>query len=248
MDNNAIKYPKNGAVSTAVSAHTGCVHCVSRRIKAAGFTLIEMLVVLAIISVIIGIVVVSQHSFDNSMILSNTAYDIALSVREAQAYGNAGHGKGSGGTLFPVSYGTGIDFNVSTPHRYILFADTYPSSSLCYSTTGTGPSTSPAQRTGDCKYTSGVGKDTLIKKYSINNDFTISGLFIQGVTAQVTRLDIVYAREEVMGNIYYRSGNSWSKLSNGSSAHIEIASPDKTSHECITVTTINVISVKHGSC
>ena len=45
-----------------------------------GFTLIELMVVLAIIVVITTVVLTSQSSFNKSLILANTSYDIALSL------------------------------------------------------------------------------------------------------------------------------------------------------------------------
>ena len=49
--------------------------------RKAGFTLIEMIIVIAIIGIITLVVIVSQGSFNKSLILSNAAYDLALALR-----------------------------------------------------------------------------------------------------------------------------------------------------------------------
>ncbi len=81
------------------------------------FTLIEMLVVVAIFSVI-SLVILANHSrFDSSVLLGSLAYDIALSVREAQVYGLSVQEYASN---FQVGYG--IHFAGSG--SYVFFADT----------------------------------------------------------------------------------------------------------------------------
>lgn len=52
-----------------------------------GFTLVELLVTLSIFAITTGIVMSSQGKFDNSVLLTNTAYDIAITLRQAQTYG-----------------------------------------------------------------------------------------------------------------------------------------------------------------
>lgn len=81
-----------------------------------GFSLIELLVVTGIFTVITGVVLANNAQFNSSVLLGNAAYDIALSVRQAQVYGlstQAFSGE------FQVGYG--IHFEGQT--QYLLFAD-----------------------------------------------------------------------------------------------------------------------------
>jgi prepilin-type N-terminal cleavage/methylation domain-containing protein len=55
--------------------------------NSSGFTLIELLVTLSIFAITTGIVMTSQGKFDNSVLLTNTAYDIAITLRQAQTFG-----------------------------------------------------------------------------------------------------------------------------------------------------------------
>ena len=52
-----------------------------------GFTLIEMLVVVAIMVVVSTVVLANNGRFGGTAVLQNIAYEIALSVRQAQIYG-----------------------------------------------------------------------------------------------------------------------------------------------------------------
>lgn len=227
-----------------------------------GFTLLEMMVVITIITVIIGVVVANQRSFDNSVILSSTAYDVALSVRQAQAYGGAGH-RVSGTS--PVNYGIGIDFNITQKNKYTIFADTYtsPSNSSCYSASNgsvNAPTNSPAQKSGDCVYISstGGGSDQILRTFTINNGITISKLCYKpntGSTNCVTpktangsfnQIDITYSRGEVINHIKYSSAGSSS--GNSTQTCIELTSPDNSVHEAITVTDAGTIFVKRSTC
>lgn len=52
----------------------------------AGFTVIELLVSMAIITIITGIVLFQYSSFNTSSLLTNQAYEIALDIRQAQVF------------------------------------------------------------------------------------------------------------------------------------------------------------------
>lgn len=251
MDYHSLTQLKNDAQSRASSARLTASSAPS---SPAGFTLLEMLVVIAIISVIIGVVVTNQRSFDNSIILSNTAYDVALSIRQAQAYGSAGHEVAGASS---VNYGSGIDFNIIKKNKYTIFADTFslPSSS-CYSLSSSGPLNSPAQKSGDCVYT--ANKDQRLRTFTINNGITISKLCYKPTTGSdicvtptttspsFNQLDITYSRGEVINHIM--SSSSGGSSDKSILACIELASPDNSAHESITVTNAGTIFVERKIC
>jgi len=91
----------------------------TRRLLSAGFTLIELLVVCAIIIVVTGLILIDNNKFGGEVILENLAYDVALSVRQAQVYGIAVNRFGS--NTFTAGYG--IHFASASPSTYVLFAD-----------------------------------------------------------------------------------------------------------------------------
>src|SRR3989338_11714059 len=54
---------------------------------ARGFTLIEMLVVIAVMAIVTGVMLANNGRFGGQVLLQNLAYDIALTLRHAQVYG-----------------------------------------------------------------------------------------------------------------------------------------------------------------
>lgn len=90
------------------------------KVAQKGFTLIELLVVVAILVTITSVVLFSNNRFGGTVLLQNLAYDVALSVREAQVYGISVR---SFGGEFNFGYGMHFDTNSQT---YVLFADVYP--------------------------------------------------------------------------------------------------------------------------
>lgn len=83
-----------------------------------GFTLVELIVVVGIFLVVTSITVLSQRSFDNSILIDNLAYEIALAVREAQVYGVSTRGIAED---FSSSYG--VHFDMNEPNSFVLFGD-----------------------------------------------------------------------------------------------------------------------------
>lgn len=84
-----------------------------------GFTLIEMIVVIAIISIVTVLVLANNAKLNSSILVSNTAYEIGLIVRESQVAG-----LGVSATVddtFSSSHGVHLD--IANPKTIILFAD-----------------------------------------------------------------------------------------------------------------------------
>ena len=89
------------------------------------FTLIELLVVVAIFAIITGVLLANNSKFNSSALLGSLAYDISLSIREAQVYGLSVQTFGTqfSATGYNVQVGYGIHFDAATPTSYFLFAD-----------------------------------------------------------------------------------------------------------------------------
>jgi len=95
-----------------------------------GFTMVELLVTVAIFTVITSILVVNYPKFSSKIILENVAHDIGLSIREAQSFGLNVRAFGTGsGALFP-SYGAHFSLRKSgdpaDERHFLLFADIFP--------------------------------------------------------------------------------------------------------------------------
>ena len=87
-----------------------------------GFTLVELLITISIFVILTGVVLFSQSKFNSSILLTNLAYDTAVTLRQAQTYGinikefNTGSGAGK---FSPY----GVHFDKSALNSFILFAD-----------------------------------------------------------------------------------------------------------------------------
>jgi len=124
----------------------------------AGFTLIEMVVVLGIIAVVTGIALTSQNSFNKTLILANTAYDIALTFRSAESFGLSSRALGSA-----ANAGYGLHFQRGAPESFIFFADIWPPTDLLC--------TRPDCKPGDHIYSA---EDKLVQTYMLGNGITIA--------------------------------------------------------------------------
>lgn len=87
-----------------------------------GFTLIELMVTIAIVTVIMGIILIENSKFNDSIILTNTAYEVALVARQAQVFGLSSKAASSG-TIYS---GYGISASAVNGENTVvhLFADT----------------------------------------------------------------------------------------------------------------------------
>lgn len=86
----------------------------------AGFSLLELIISVAIFVLITIFVLVDYGKFGNTLVLDNLAHEIALSVREAQAYAMSVRESEIGSSLFP---GYGLYFHRASSTSYLLFID-----------------------------------------------------------------------------------------------------------------------------
>lgn len=85
----------------------------------AGFTLIELLATVGIMTLITGMILANYNTFGGNVLLQNLAYDIALTIRQAQVFGISV--KRSGATGFNAGYG--VHFDMASPGTFVIFAD-----------------------------------------------------------------------------------------------------------------------------
>jgi len=134
-----------------------------------GFSLIELLVSIAVLVVVSGIVFFNQSGFNNSILIENLAYEISLTIRQAQSYGLQSKETAVGGT-FEAGYG--VYFTTASPNnnKVILYAD---------------------DGTVDKRYT--AGDDTLIETLKMATGNTVTRLCTDS-SCEITELDISFIR------------------------------------------------------
>lgn len=85
-----------------------------------GFTMIELVVSVGIFVVMTTIILANYQKFLNTVSLSTLASQIAVSIRQAQVYGQNVREFGAGSNTFP-SYGVFFDSNIVD--SFVLFGD-----------------------------------------------------------------------------------------------------------------------------
>jgi prepilin-type N-terminal cleavage/methylation domain-containing protein len=88
----------------------------------AGFTLIELMVVIVIATVLMTAIVVQQSKWNDQLTVNTQNYELALMIRQAQVYSlGVREDKSGSGDKFNVGYG--IYFSQNNTNQYIFFAD-----------------------------------------------------------------------------------------------------------------------------
>ncbi|MEK7669446.1 MAG: type II secretion system protein [Patescibacteria group bacterium] len=95
----------------------------------SGFTLTELIVVMAIATVIMTSIVIQQSKWNDQLVVSTQAYEMSLMIRQAQIYALGVRENVAGtGDKFDVAYG--INFDITSPTQYVFFVDKNKSGKL----------------------------------------------------------------------------------------------------------------------
>ena len=175
------------------------------------------MVTLSLFVVLTTIVLFSNSKFNGSILLTNLAYDVAITIRQAQTFGvNVRESENS----FQHAYG--VHFDISNSKQFILFADDNPSINDVYG--------------GDYKYVSS-GSDAIIDTYNIKRGNYISQICIPS-DCLITKLDIAFKRPNPDAKIIVNGNTSVTQ------ATITISSADGNSSRNIVVNSTGQISVE----
>jgi len=185
-----------------------------------GFTLIELLVTISIFVILTGVVIFNESKFNSTVLLTNLAYDTALTIRQAQTYGI--NIKEFGDNKF-IPYG--VHFATGANNKsFILFADVeYINDSSVAHPYDTNATLSECETKYGC-----------VSRYTIQRGNYISDLKVDG--ASVDTLDIVFKRPNPDALIY--SGGTAHN-----SAQIYLKSSDGTGSTTISVWANGLIQI-----
>lgn len=140
-----------------------------------GFTLIELLVVVGILVVISGIILTNYSKFGGQILLRNLAYDIALSIRQAQVYGISA--RSFLGAQFAAGHGVYFDLVDPSVGDTSFFLYTDVDNNSFFTSAGT----------------------EWVETFSIGRGYTIDRVCVPSgasETCGVTQLDILFRRPE----------------------------------------------------
>ncbi|MGB4076233.1 MAG: prepilin-type N-terminal cleavage/methylation domain-containing protein [Minisyncoccia bacterium] len=226
--------------------------CSLRTSPKRGFSLVELLVVLSIISIITSIALMGQSTFNRSILLTNTAYSLALSMREMQALGLSSR-KYAG----VQDAGYGAYFGTPPLTEYTLFADTVDADAagiLVNCKVGQALAVgNPEKKPGDCLYT--TGSDALIRNYVFSRGYYINRYCAQSGAStycstdaspnNLTGLHIVFVRSTTETAMTIRRNGSWVAASQ---VQIYLRGGEIPDERAVCLTTVGQISVSLTTC
>lgn len=178
----------------------------------AGFTLIELIIVLAIIIVVTGIALGGQSGFNRTLALNNASYDIGLSIQLAQSYGLSSQAFAGVGNA-----GYGVQFDTGSPSSYSFFADTNPP---------VASNALPDVHPGNGYYNDA---SELVQTYNLNNGFTIGTFCVRSTgnicsdTGGLSTLAISFVRPNTDTRVVAKVNGVWGTYV---SACISVKSPN----------------------
>jgi len=208
-----------------------------------GFTLVELLVSVAIFAAVTALVLAKYQSFNGGIILTDAAYEVALTVREAQTYGINVQGNA---TTFNLGYG--VHFDNTSKNSFILFSDglTCPNDTLdCI---------------GDGVYTTYPGSpDANIDSFMLGRGITVEkvcGILRSSGTKycsndatqvpQVGGMDISFNRPDPSARIRLLSSTGNSISNQVDEARITLIASDGVSRRDVVVDHTGQISIQNG--
>lgn len=191
----------------------------------SGFTLVELLISIAIFIIITSVAVLNNNSFNASILLTDLGYQVALSVRQAQVYGitvKAPASCTSSGCPTGFSSGYGEHFDITAPTQYLLFED---------GKTGAAPD--HIYQIAELLQTYTIGKGYSLKQLCVGSGSSFNS---------VSTLDISFIRPEP--EAWVASGGV---LNLGDEAHIYIQDPTKTTQREILIEPTGQVSVQNNA-
>lgn len=206
-----------------------------------GFTLIELLVVIGIFGLLTALIFARQSQFTGGSLLTNVAYQIALTIRQAQVYGLSVREFSSGGFNYP--YGVHFDKSEGMKSSIVFFVDsgaTPPVSS------GYNPQMPSSANLGTC----GNDGNPCLDLLSISR-----GNYVEDVCAvpssgssctSVDKLDISFVRPDPEARIVSITGGA--ATGGNIRGCVTLASPQGTTKRYVIVTNTGQISVSTDSC
>ncbi len=95
-----------------------------KNIKNVGFTIVELMVVVGIMTVISSLLLFNSSNLNSSVLLSNTAYEIGLIIRDAQVAGLGAKVIASDGNQdVATTSNQGVFFDITKSQQIVFFAD-----------------------------------------------------------------------------------------------------------------------------
>lgn len=201
-----------------------------------GFTLVELLVTISMFVIITGVVLVNSNQFDNTILLNNFAYDVALTVKQAQSYGVNVRESVAG--AFDSYYGVYFDkrANIGSNTSFALFDYTPLNPN--------GPIDLSILSGIDIKQSCSAYPDNCLQKYTMRRGIYIKNICSgenESTCSYYDRLIVMFKRPSLSAKIFAFNGTDTPQLMNY--VKINLSSPSNASSS-IVITSAGQIYVK----
>ncbi len=153
-----------------------------------GFSLVELIVSISIITLLLGVVIFSYRTSTDKLTLNSGAQEMSIAIRQAEVYGlSVKEATVSSGNF---QYGYGIYFNpITSPNDYYLYVD------------------KNSNNTYDAGNGCGSGSTECVEKFSLRNNIQITGICktVSSVetcySSGTVALDVKFLRPDPIANI-----------------------------------------------
>lgn len=209
-------------------------------IKKAGFTLLEMLAVVAIFAILTAVIIFNYGDFTDNILSTNMAYEIGLIARQAQVFGLGVRGTGGD---FANAYGIFVNLqdgsSPSGTKNIIFFVDNKPlgGNSRCNNdSTGSSHCT--------CSSTDGIS-DECLEKLTLQRSIIVDSLRIKKANGDCTDtnlLAVTFKRPNPDAIIIDQENGDTSDY-----AEIRLFSPHNRTPRYVIIRSTGQISVAHAS-
>ncbi len=194
-----------------------------------GFTLPELLICIAIIGIVTSMTLVKYSAFDSTVLAKSAAYEIALTLREAQINSvSVRRGDDDGTAVFSYPYGVHFVKGESGYTAYV-YEDSDKDANPMYDVGIADPGDEIAREIGT---------------FTLDRGMAIEEICINGGTCNIETLDISFKRPEF--NALFRAINDGGTIlgnDNIQSATIEVKSPAGVLSFIVRVSTLGQIEV-----
>lgn len=212
-----------------------------------GFTIVELSVSIAIITLITTVVFVRYSIFDSTVLLKSVAYDIALTLREAQVKSISAQRASGGSTSFDFPFG--VSFKPSNKNYTVFqYASSAPNAHPRYDFDiqySGATDADPDPVGGDpLDYASLIQTQTIGRTMLVTDVCIIESNVETCSAGGVQRLDIGFRRPEYKGLFYAMTTGGPRSTSTVTSAKIKVGSTNGTGVFIVEVSGLGQISVK----